>query len=121
MEALTFGQRIADFRGKKGFTQRELAKRVGITPTALNYYEKDKREPNVQTIIKIIDVLEISSEQLLNINHTKNNPTAQSEQPDSKDKERLINELAETLSKKDPETIKAFLVLMTQLADSPDK
>ena len=67
MHNLTFGQRIVALRADRRILQKELAETVGITPTALNYYEKDKREPNVQTIIKIADALGVSCDELVGI------------------------------------------------------
>ncbi len=65
MEELTFGQRIVSFRVKKHMLQKELAEKAEISPTALNYYEKDKREPNVLVIKKIAKALNITGDELL--------------------------------------------------------
>jgi transcriptional regulator with XRE-family HTH domain len=69
MNELTFGQRIVALRTGKQLLQKELAEKAGISPTALNYYEKDKREPNVMTIKKIANALGISGDELLGINN----------------------------------------------------
>ena len=65
MKELTFGQRITEFRKKINLKQKELAQKADITPTALNYYEKDKREPNVNTIKKLIIALGVTGDELL--------------------------------------------------------
>ena len=41
---MTLGEKIVYYRDKKGWTQKALAERMGITPTRLNYWEKDKTE-----------------------------------------------------------------------------
>lgn len=61
----TLGQRIVSAREKKGLKQNELAKKLGITPTRLNYYEKDKREPDVMMLKKIAYVLNVDPNYLL--------------------------------------------------------
>lgn len=61
----TLGQRIVFAREKKGLKQNELAKRLGITPTRLNYYEKDKREPDVMMLKKIAYALNVDPNYLL--------------------------------------------------------
>jgi transcriptional regulator with XRE-family HTH domain len=72
MEELSFGQRIVMYRTEKQMLQKELAEKVGISPTVLNYYEKDKREPNVMTIKRLADVLSITGDELLGLpEHTK--------------------------------------------------
>lgn len=68
MEELTFGQRLVLYRIKASLLQKELAEKVGISPTALNYYEKDKREPNVMTIKALSEALNITGDELLGIN-----------------------------------------------------
>ena len=40
---MTLGEKIVYYRDKRGLTQKALAERMGITPTRLNYWEKDKR------------------------------------------------------------------------------
>lgn len=61
----TFGQRLKSEREKKGYNQKEFADVIGVTPTRLNYWEKDKREPDFLFIRKIIDALECDADYLL--------------------------------------------------------
>jgi len=65
MTGLTFGQRIVAFRSQRKMLQKELAQKAEISPTALNYYEKDKREPNVAIIKRIANALDITGDELL--------------------------------------------------------
>lgn len=62
---MTFGERIVFYRGKKKINQKQLAKILGITPTRLNYWEKDKRQPDVSMIKAISDALEVSPDILI--------------------------------------------------------
>lgn len=61
----TLGQRIVFAREKCNLRQNELAKKLGITPTRLNYYEKDKREPDVMMLQKIAKALNVDPNYLL--------------------------------------------------------
>lgn len=70
----TFGSRLVEARKNKNMTQRALAAALDITPTRLNYWEKDKREPDVQMINKICDVLDIKGNYLLGREEEKKNP-----------------------------------------------
>lgn len=72
MNDLTFGQRLVHFRTRKKLLQKELAEKADITPTALNYYEKDKREPNVLIIKKLASALEITGDELLGFSSSSN-------------------------------------------------
>ena len=65
MEASTLGQRIRYFRKKLGISQEKLAVTVGIKPSTLSYYEKDKREPCVQIIKSLSKALNITGDTLL--------------------------------------------------------
>lgn len=64
---MTFGERLAYCRTQKGYNQREFAAALGITPTRLNYWEKDKREPDVSMIKNIATLLNISTDDLIGI------------------------------------------------------
>jgi len=63
----TLGKRITYFRKKLGISQKDLAIAAEIKPTALNFYEKDKREPNVLILIRLVKALNITGGALLGI------------------------------------------------------
>lgn len=62
---LTFGERLVKAREDAGYNQKQLANVLGITPTRLNYWEKDKREPDVYNIKQIASALNISADYLI--------------------------------------------------------
>lgn len=55
-----FSERLKELRLKKGLTQTELGKKVGVKQNTFTNWENGKREPNFETIIKIADLLEVS-------------------------------------------------------------
>lgn len=63
----TFGKRLIAARRKLNLSQKELADRLGITPTRLNYWEKDKREPDVHMIKQISSVLSVDPNYLIGV------------------------------------------------------
>lgn len=63
----TFGKRLVAARQKLNLTQKELADRLGITPTRLNYWEKDKREPDVHMIKQISRALSVDPNYLIGV------------------------------------------------------
>ena len=65
---MTFGNRLKQARENKGYNQKQFAERLGVTPTRLNYWEKDKREPDVAIIKQIAQILEVSSDWLIGDN-----------------------------------------------------
>jgi transcriptional regulator with XRE-family HTH domain len=67
-----FGSRLVKLREKKGLNQRQLAEILNITPTRLNYWEKDKREPDFFMFSKIVQVLNADANELLGLNQINN-------------------------------------------------
>lgn len=49
----TFGARIEAARKKKGMTQEELAERVGVSQAMINFIEKGKKKPSLETTLAI--------------------------------------------------------------------
>lgn len=59
------GLRIKKAREEKGYNQTELADIVGVKPAAISQYESGSRIPSTQVLIKLADVLEVTTEFLL--------------------------------------------------------
>jgi len=60
-----FGQNLARIRKTLGLSQRELATLVDLTPAAICQIEQGKREPQLSTIIKILDIIPCKFETLI--------------------------------------------------------
>ena len=116
----TMAENIQHYLDINNKSRSELCEAINVPYTTLAGWLQASTYPRIDKIELMSNYFGISKADLVEKRYIYN-PTAQSEQSDSKEKEQLINELTETLSRKDPETIKAFLVLMAQLADSPDK
>ena len=56
---------IKKYRDKINISQRQLAFKLNISPTALNKYEKNLNEPSIETLIKIADIFNISIDELV--------------------------------------------------------
>ena len=61
----SFGETIASLRKKKGLTQNELADKMNVTDKAVSKWERDLSCPDINTISKLADVLEVSVEELV--------------------------------------------------------
>lgn len=64
----TFGKRLVKVRKEKNLTQKKLAELLGVTPTRLNYWEKDKRKPDIEMTKKISEVLNVETDFLIGRN-----------------------------------------------------
>ncbi len=62
-----FNENLRLAREQKGMSQKDVAERIGVAKSTYSLYESGNREPNVQTIKKIADVLCISADELLGI------------------------------------------------------
>lgn len=56
---MSLGEAIATARRARGFTQEELAERLGVTQAALSRYENDLRDPTDDALAEIASVLGI--------------------------------------------------------------
>jgi transcriptional regulator with XRE-family HTH domain len=63
--AETPGERLARLRKERGWTQVELAERIGITQTLLSDYERGKLRLNADMIVRFANVLDITTDDLL--------------------------------------------------------
>lgn len=72
------GMNIKKYREFKELTQEELGTLVGLSGVAIMRYEKGQREPNIKTIQKIAEVLNVNPNMIVgwdfnsNINHKNN-------------------------------------------------
>lgn len=57
MSTMLTGSKLRAIRALRGITQAELAKRTGVSPTAIAEYERDKRDLRSGTIRKLCDAL----------------------------------------------------------------
>lgn len=63
----TFGQRLARLRKEKGYTQVELAEKMGMIQVLISDYERDKLRPYHETVVRFAKALEISTDKLLGL------------------------------------------------------
>lgn len=61
---MTFGKKIATERKKKGYSQDELAKKVGTISVTIGRYERDEIKPSIDIASKLADALNISLDYL---------------------------------------------------------
>ena len=59
------GEKIAEQRKKLGLSQEEMAKKIGVSRSALSLYEIDRREPDLETVKKIASLFGVTTDYLL--------------------------------------------------------
>lgn len=82
---MTFGERIVTARKNIGLSQKELAEKLGISATRLNYWEKNKRFPPIPMLNSLCEILKLEGDELIGRNKKKSPET---EDTDSGDTEK---------------------------------
>ena len=61
----SLGRRIADYRAKLGWTQQELADRIGISRVALSHLEAGMTDPGERTVTLLAGVFKVEPHELV--------------------------------------------------------
>lgn len=62
-----FGQRIKEIRQERGLTQAQFAELISTTQSTVGKYEREELQPNVETIVKICKLFEVSADYLFGL------------------------------------------------------
>lgn len=66
------GEKIAFLRKEKGMTQSQLTEKMNVTDKAVSKWERNLSCPDINTISKLADILEVSVEELLQAKRKEN-------------------------------------------------
>ncbi len=61
----TFGDRLARLRKERGYTQIELAEKVGMIQVLISDYERNKLRPYADIVARFAVALDVSTDELL--------------------------------------------------------
>ncbi len=61
------GQRIKEIRQEKGLTQTQFAELLATTQSTIGKYEREELQPNLDTIVKICKLFEVSADYMLGL------------------------------------------------------
>ena len=91
------GARIKAAREKAGMTQEDLAAALEMSPTHISVIERGVKSPKLETLVNIANVLNVSSDMLLQdvVNHASDGIASELSMAISKlskkDQERMLN------------------------------
>lgn len=97
----TLGKTIRELRESLKISQKELAERIGISNVVLSRYELDDRKPDYDTLEKIADFFNVTTDYLIGRSDIKN--------PDQLTQESIKNEDYAALTPYQKEVIDFFL------------
>lgn len=63
----SLGERLGRLRKQKGFTQVELAQKMGIIQSLVSDYERDKLRPHPEMIARFAVALDVSADEILGL------------------------------------------------------
>lgn len=88
---MNHGYIYSELRYKAGFTQDELAQKLGISKGSVAMWETNKRTPSTETLIRLADLFGVTTDYLLG---RSENPTPDSPANAPQDASRTANLLS---------------------------
>src|SRR5260370_32968979 len=69
MKKETLGQVLKQRRGAYAYTQRELARKLGVKASHVAYLENGRRRPSLSLLARLADTLELNKQRLFLLTH----------------------------------------------------
>ena len=92
---ISISERIKELREKQNLTQSGLAKKLNITRSAVNAWEMGISVPNVEKLVELSSLFNVSVDYLLGINNTFNINISNLSEEEKKLVLNLVNILSE--------------------------
>jgi transcriptional regulator with XRE-family HTH domain len=113
---MSLGERIREFRIKRGFTQNQMAEKLGMTESNFSSYERDKSVPPSEKLNRIALILDVSTDYLLG---RTNDPTpysdkSEDESPEFDEEVRALARDIQALESQNRELLKAMIKTMRE-------
>jgi transcriptional regulator with XRE-family HTH domain len=67
----TFGKRLRIIRKEKNLTQADLGKLLEVSSSTIGMYEQERRDPDTDTVIKLADYFNVTTDWLLGISDVR--------------------------------------------------
>ncbi len=62
-----FGGKLKKLRLQEGYTQKQLADKLGVTKSVVSYYELQERYPSPEVLMRLARIFHVSSDYLLGL------------------------------------------------------
>lgn len=67
-----FGENLSKLRKQQNLSIKEIADKLNLTTNTIRYYEQGERTPNLETLLKMAEMLNVSTDELLSNTHRLN-------------------------------------------------
>lgn len=94
-----FGKRLKELRKKNELTQSDLAKIINVSPSTIGMYERENRQPTVETLNHLANHFQVTVDYLLGRTNKRNF---------NKEKGRTI-QIEKELSNKELKTLESII------------
>ena len=62
---MKFNERLKELRKQSPLMQKEIAEKIGVSTIGFRKYEQGTREPNIETLLKMAVLFDVSLDDLL--------------------------------------------------------
>ena len=63
--ALPLGDRLKQLRGEHGWSQADLAAKIGTDPGQISRYENGRMTPSAEAVVRLAEILDVTTDYLL--------------------------------------------------------
>lgn len=99
-------KRLRKLREEKSYTQQEIAKKLDLTKGAYGAYERGTNTPDAQTLLKLANIFDVTTDYLLGRVDNKKQLYGLSEE------EKKLVEIVKTLTPKQTESLTDMLNML---------
>lgn len=103
---MKLGELLANLRKERGVLQRDVAAYLGVTVATISNYEKNVHSPDYETLVKLADFFDVSTDYLLQRTDYKNGVSTLNKQLLT---DYTVSDLLNTLVHLDQPSLKALL------------
>lgn len=118
---MNFGERLKTARLNAGYTQEQLANKIGVAKSTLTGYEKGNREPDVFKIKALAAALNVTGDYLLGTGEALETQKTPAEIGEGDERQQKIERIMRTVEKFDLEQLEAFERLVDSILDFHNK
>lgn len=94
-----FRERLKALREQYGLDQKDMGKKLNISPSAYGFYEQGRNEPSLESLKRLSEILNVSTDYLLGLSNVEKQPIVYSlsDKTELSEKElNVINKMKET-------------------------
>ena len=113
MDQICIGKFIAEERKKKGYTQRQLSEKLGISDKTISKWERGNGFPEVSLLLPLCEELDITVNELLS------GKRVSEEDYRKKAEENMVNLVKEAQESKKKIILSAMVAILVILAATP--